>query len=102
MMHRALVLMLLAASVSSTWAQEPVAPKLEAQRAPAAAAELTPARPVPSMLTICVDRSARECWSTAGMSDCREAAHPHGETFATVAATGDSGASLRGCWDSLR
>jgi len=100
-MRLALASLLLAATVSNTWAQEPAAPKLDAQRAPAAAPELTPAQSLPSTLTICLDRSARECWSSAG-SDCHEPSHAHGEVFATVAATGDSGASLRNCWDSLR
>jgi hypothetical protein len=102
MMRHALVLLLLAASISTTWAEEPVAPKLDAPGAPAAAADLTPARQLPSMLTICVDRSVHECWTSASTTDCHEPSHSHGEVFATVAATGDSGASLRNCWDSLR
>jgi len=101
--HRALVLLAFAANVAAAGAQEPSAPKLGSQAAPAPAVERgTPAQALPSTLTICVDRNAHECWSTAGVNQCHEATRPHGEVFATVAATGDSGASLRRCWDSLR
>jgi hypothetical protein len=99
----ALVLLALVCGAPAARGEEAVAPKLDAVQAPTSATgDVTPAQPLPSMVTICVDRSLRECWSTAGKSTCRESAHPHGEVFSSVSATGDSGAPLRGCWESLR
>jgi hypothetical protein len=92
----------LAASVRMAPGQEPHAPKLGADVAPTAAvADLTPAGALPAQVTICVDRTGRQCWSVGGASDCRSPS-AGGEVFATIASESpDAGARLRACWDSL-
>jgi hypothetical protein len=102
-LRRAIVLLMLAGVATGARADDAVAPKLEGRPAPTgAAADGTPALPLPSVVTICIDRSVHECWTTAGQSTCHEPARPHGEVFSTVSAMGDSGGPLRGCWESLR
>lgn len=53
---------------------------------------------MPKQVTICIDRAAQRCWTSAGASDC-----PGGERVATLAAdSADVGPALRRCWSDLR
>jgi hypothetical protein len=94
-------LVLLAAAATVAIGAEPQAPKLESVPPPAtAAAPEPPARQMPDAQAICIDRTARRCWSGERAEDCRAAG---GELFATIgAAQGDPGALLRSCWDQMR
>ena len=61
------------------------------------AAESTPARPIPTEVTICVGRAERRCWTAAGRDACDD-----GEVFAVVASDSEPGVKLRACWDQFQ
>ena len=52
----------------------------------------TPAVPVPSEITICVNHAEQRCWSAAGRDACAG-----GEVFAITPALDDPDAKLRAC-----
>lgn len=56
-----------------------------------------PARALPAVVTVCVDRGTRRCWSAAGADDpCAG-----GEVFGRAAANQAPGGLLTDCWREL-
>jgi hypothetical protein len=84
---------------------EPQLPKLEdleRHATPAAVAPSEPAQPMPSTVTICIDRIARRCWSAAGQNDCREGSADAGVyRVLENRADGGAGEALAACWADI-
>jgi len=92
----------LAVSVVAVSGQEPQAPKLGVEPPPRPAQEQAPAQAVPVVVTICVDKTVKQCWTVSGASDCRSPSRPSAEAFATVGSGWpEAGKSLRTCWDTI-
>jgi hypothetical protein len=60
------------------------------------AAQPTVPPPVPTEMTICVDRGARRCWIAAGRDACAG-----GEVFKVVSSIDEPDDPLRACTESL-
>jgi hypothetical protein len=57
-----------------------------------------PARALPGVVTVCVDRTARRCWTAAGGDD----ACAGGTVFGRTAANAAPGELLSQCWRDVR
>jgi hypothetical protein len=94
------MLVLLAGSAD---AQEPVAPNLTGETPAPTLHDGGGARPVPSMLTICIDRTAQRCWSAVVATECAMRSRGAAEVFAAVPADSpEAGERLRACWDEVK
>jgi hypothetical protein len=88
------VALLIALAIGAAYADDAVAPKLSAEPPAAADSDAEPAHTLPVHVTVCIDRSARRCW-TAGTSEACE-------SFATLPAnSSELGPRLRACWKSF-
>jgi hypothetical protein len=59
--------------------------------------------PVPSTLTICIDRTAQRCWSAVMAAECARRSQGGAEIFASVPANSpEAGNRLRACWDEVK
>jgi hypothetical protein len=86
-------------------ADEPQVPKLEdveRHGTPATSAPSDPARPMPSTVTICIDRTARRCWSAVRQNECREGS-ADGAVYRVLENRPDGGAgqALTACWAQI-
>ena len=81
---------------------EPQLPKLEdleRHTTPATGTASEPARPMPPAVTICIDRTARRCWSAVRQNECRERS-ADGAVYRVLDNRPDGGAgqALTACW----
>jgi hypothetical protein len=59
--------------------------------------------PVPSTLTICIDRTAQRCWSAVMAAECARRSQGGAEVYASVPAnSAEAGQRLRACWDEVK
>jgi hypothetical protein len=97
MIGRAVVLLVLASAIAQ--AQNAVAPKLEPPVAPTVGRDVEPAQALPSVVTICIDRAARQCWTASGPAVCQTPSRPGAEAFDVLPARSSAaGTALRACW----
>src|SRR4029453_13576159 len=88
------LLLLIVFAASRAYPIEATAPKLGSPPAAAASGDTDPAQALPMRVTVCIDRSARRCWTGAAGEQC--------EAFVTLPANSPNlGRQLRACWDSV-